>query len=85
MSSVIMNTNSYTTDIPVVFWDNKTGEKVLEVSVPADNLVEFVASNPEIEEVAIFGVKSFNECLKERIQEKVAREYADHKLEIEVM
>lgn len=85
MSSIIMNTNSYTTDIPVVFWDNETGEKVLEVSVPADHLVEFVASDPEIEEVAIFGVKSYNECLKERIQEKIAQEYADHKLEIEVM
>lgn len=85
MSSVIINTNSYTTNIPVVFWNNETGEKEKELEINTSNLVNFIAADPEIEEVALFGVKSYNECLKERIQETIAREYADHKIEIEVM
>lgn len=85
MSSVIVNTNSYTTEVPVIFWNNNTGEKEKEVSINVNSLVNFIAADPEIEEVSLFGVKQLNECLKERIQEVITTEYANHKIEIEVM
>lgn len=82
MSSVIINTSGFPADFSVVYWNNETGEKEKEVLVSAGDIAEYIAADNTIEEVSLFGLRDYNEGIKQHIQELIA---TNHKIEIEVM
>lgn len=85
MSSVTVNTTGFPLAFSIVFWDNITGEKVREVFASPEDIAEYIAADNDIEEVSLFGLRDYNEGIKQHIEELIATKYTNHKIEIEVM
>lgn len=85
MSSVIINTSGFPHAFPIVYWNNETGAKEQEILVSANNIANYIAADDRIEEVSLFGLRDYNEGLKQHIQELLVKDYANHNMKIEVM
>lgn len=85
MSSVIINTTGFPKKYPLVFWNNDTGHKEKEIMIKAEEVAEYIAADPSIEELSLFGLKDYNEGLRQHIEELIAKDYSNHDIEIEVM
>lgn len=85
MSSVIVKTEGFPKAFPIVYWNNETGEKERETLVDAENVAEYIAADDRIEEVSLFGLREYNEGIKQHIEKLIKTDYSNHKMKVEVL
>lgn len=84
MYTLIVDCSGYGT-IPSVYVADPTGAVVAAVSVSLDQLTEYAAKDGRIDNIKLSGIYDYCMAVKEDIEKELALEYAERKINVEVL
>lgn len=85
MRALIIDYSNFTLEHDVFVVDTNTGEVLQKLTLPMQEICDFIKSDPEVEKVQIHALPEFGQKMEKEIKKDLALSYRTNNIEFEVV